>query len=212
MLLAISVKKGCCSHQNTTATMDHEIWGISGLRQVLSVDKPSAIAATPKYASWGDSGWRKAEFWPQTVKVPSSEWFQWGQTLASSHTFCCCCSVSEFGLTDSLWPQGLQHARLPCPLPSPGVCSDPRPLCRWYHSTTLSSVTPFSSRPQSFPASGSFPMSRVFSNDSGLCIRWPKYWSFRFSISPFYVYSGLISFRIEWSDLLAVQGTHKSLL
>ena len=126
--------------------------------------KPPATVATSDCAPWGDSGWRKAEFWPQTVKVPSSEWFQWGQTLASSHTFCCCCSVSEFGLTDSLWPQGLQHARLPCPLPSPGVCSDPRPLCRWYHSTTLSSVTPFSSRPQSFPASGSFPMSQLFAS------------------------------------------------
>ena len=126
--------------------------------------KPPATVATSDCAPWGDSGWRKAESWPQTVKEPSSEWFQWGQTLASSHTFCCCCSVSEFSLTDSLWPQGLQHARLPCPLPSPGVCSDPRPLCRWCHSTTSSSVTPFSSRPQSFPASGSFPMSQLFAS------------------------------------------------
>ena len=53
---------------------------------------------------------------------------------------------------------------------------------------------------------------RVFSNESGLCIRWPKYWSFSFSISPFNEYSGLISFRMDWLDLLAVQGTLKSLL
>ena len=57
-----------------------------------------------------------------------------------------------------------------------------------------------------------FPSIRVFSSESVLCIRWPKYWSFSFSISPSYEYSGLISFRIDWFDLLAVQGTHKSLL
>ena len=68
-----------------------------------------------------------------------------------------------------------------------------------------SSVIPFSSCLQSFPASGSFPMSQVF-----FCIRWPKYWSFRFSINPSKEYSGLISFRMDWLDLLAVQGTLKS--
>ena len=57
-----------------------------------------------------------------------------------------------------------------------------------------------------------FPSIRVFSNESALLIRWPKYWSFSFSISPSNEYSGLISFRIDWSDLLAVQGTLKSLL
>ena len=57
-----------------------------------------------------------------------------------------------------------------------------------------------------------FPQIRVFSNESALCIRWPKYWSFSFNISPFYEYPGLISFRMDWLDLLAVQGTLKSLL
>ena len=57
-----------------------------------------------------------------------------------------------------------------------------------------------------------FPSIRVFSNDSSLCIRWPKYWSFTFNISPSNEYSGLISFRVDWLDLLAVQGTLKSLL
>ena len=73
--------------------------------------------------------------------------------------------------------------------------------------SVLSSVIPFSSCLQSFPNSG-----RVFSNESVLCIRWPKYWSFSFSISPSNEYSGLISFRIDWFDLLAIQGTLKSLL
>ena len=58
----------------------------------------------------------------------------------------------------------------------------------------------------------SFPSIRVFSNESALCIRWPKYWSFSLSISPANEYSGLISFRIDWSELLAVQETLKSLL
>ena len=57
-----------------------------------------------------------------------------------------------------------------------------------------------------------FPSIRVFSNESALCIRWPEYWSFKFSISPSNKYSGLISFRMDWLDLLAVQGTLKSLL
>ena len=77
-------------------------------------------------------------------------------------------------------------------------------LSWWCHPTVSSSVFPFSSRSQSFPASGSFQMS--------LHIGWPKYWSFSFSISPSNKYLGLISFRMDWLDLLAVQGTLKSLL
>ena len=73
----------------------------------------------------------------------------------------------------------------------------------WCHPTISSSVVPWSPCLQSFPASGSFQMSQLFT-------RWPKYWSF--SISPSNEYSGLISFRMDWLDLLAVQGTLKSLL
>ena len=80
------------------------------------------------------------------------------------------------------------------------------PLGRWCHPTISSSVIPFFSHLQSFPS------IKVFSNESTLRIRWPKYWSFSFSISPSKEYSGLISFRIDWLDLLAVQGTLKSLL
>ena len=86
----------------------------------------------------------------------------------------------------------------------PRACSSSRPSSWWYHPTISSSIVPFSSHLQSFPASGSFPMSV-------LCIRWPKYWSFSFSISPSNEYSGLISFRTDWFDLLAVLGTLKSL-
>ena len=113
------------------------------------------------------------------------------------YTFCCC-SVAQSCLT--LQPCRLQHARLPCPSLSPRVSSNSCPLSQWCHPAILSSVVPFSC-PQSFPASGSF------SSESALHIRWPKYWSFNFSINSSNEYSGLVSFRIDWFDLLAVQGT-----
>ena len=108
-------------------------------------------------------------------------------------------------MSDSLGLYGLQHSRLSCPSPSPRVSSNSCPLSWWCHPTILSSVTPFSSCPQSFPV-------RAFSNESALHIRWPEYWSFSFSISPLNEYSGLIFLRIDWFGLLAVQGTLKSLL
>ena len=112
---------------------------------------------------------------------------------------CCCCSV----VSNSLWSHGLQHTRLPGPSPSPGACSNSCPLSQWCHPTILSSVIPFSC-PQSFPASGSFPISWLFaSNDQ-------SYWSLSFSISASNEHSGLISFRIDRFDLLEVQGTLKS--
>ena len=108
--------------------------------------------------------------------------------------------------THSLWPHGLQYARLPCPSPTPGVYSYTCLLSRWCHPTISSSVIPFSSCLQYFPASGSFPMSQFFAS-CGQSIG-----SFSFSISPSNEYSGLISFRIDWLDLLTIQGTLKSLL
>ena len=104
----------------------------------------------------------------------------------------------------SLWSYGLQHGRLPCPSLSPRVCSNSCPLS-WCHPTISSSFVPFSSCPQSFPASGSFPMS-------WLHVKWPNYWSFSFSNSSSNEYSRLVSFRIKWFDLLAAQGTLKNLL
>ena len=202
-------------------------------------------------------------------------------------------------MPNSFWPHGLHYARLSCPSLFPEVCSDSHPLSQWCYPTISSSAIPFYSCSQSFPASGSFPMSqhfitggqstgdsgsvsvlptyqfssvqllsrvrlfatpwiaarqaslsisnswsslklrsiesvmpsshlilccpllllspipssnRVFSNESVLRMRWPKYWSFGFSIIPSKKIPGLISFRMDWLDLLAVQGTLKSLL
>ena len=106
---------------------------------------------------------------------------------------------------DSLWPNELQYARLPCPSPSPGVCSNSCPLSQWCHPTISSSCRPLLLLPPIFPS------IRVFSSKSVLHIRWPKYGSFSFSISPSNEYSGLISFRIPWFDLCVVQGTFKGL-
>ena len=102
---------------------------------------------------------------------------------------------------------GLQHARLPCPSPTPGAYSNPCPLSQWCHPTISSSVVTFSSRLHEV-----FPSIRVFSDESVLNIRWPKYWNFSFSIIPSKEHPGLISFRMDWLDILAVQGTRKSLL
>ena len=104
-------------------------------------------------------------------------------------------------MSDSLRPRGLQHARPPCPSPSPS----------WSLLTLMSveSVMPSSHLIHCcllFLLLSIFPSIRVFSNKSLLHIRWPKYWSFSFSISPSSEYSGLISFRMDWLDLLASKG------
>ena len=115
----------------------------------------------------------------------------------------CCCSVNQ--LCPTLWLNELRHARLPCPSPSARVCSDSCLLSRWCHPTISCPLS-------LLLLSSIFPSIRVFSNELALRIRWPKFWSFSFSISSFSECSRLISFRIDWSDLLAVQGTLKSLL
>ena len=109
-------------------------------------------------------------------------------------------------MSDSLRPHELQHARPPCPSPTPRVHSA---------STSIESVMPSShlilNRPLLLLPTTP-PSIRVFSSESTHCMRWPKYWSFSFSISPSKEIPGLISFRMDWLDLLAVQGTLKSLL
>ena len=112
------------------------------------------------------------------------------------------CSV----MSNSLRPYGLQHYRLPRPSPASGVYSKSCPLSRVMPSSHLILCCPLLLLPSIFPS------IRVFSNESVLCIRWPKYWSFSCSISPSNEYPGLSSFRMDWLDLLAVQWTLKSLL
>ena len=108
--------------------------------------------------------------------------------------------------SDSLWPHRLQHARLLCPSPTPGVYPNSCPLSWWCHPTISSSAVPFSSLLQSFPASGSFPVSQFLASDgqnTGV--------SASTSVLPMNT-QDWITFRMDWLDLLAVQGTLKSLL
>ena len=122
------------------------------------------------------------------VRVPTREFCR--DTNIQTVLLLFSCSV----VTDSLRPHGLQHVRLPCPSPSPRVCPSSCPLSQWCLPTISSSVVPFSS--------SIFPSIGVFSSELDLCISWPEYWSFSFSISP----------SNDWFDLLAVPGTLKSLL
>ena len=109
------------------------------------------------------------------------------------------CSV----MSNCLWPHGLQHTRLPCPSPTLRACSN----------SSVESVVPSNHLILCCPLllqPSIFPRIRVFSNESVLPFRWPKYWSFSFSIRPSNEYSGPISFRIDWFDLLAMQRTFKN--
>ena len=106
-------------------------------------------------------------------------------------------------MSDSSRSHGLQHTRLPCLSPSSGVYPRSCPLNLWFYPITSSSVF-------LILLPSVFPIIRVLSIESALCLRWPKYWSFSFSISLSNEYSELKSFRIDWFDLLAVQGTLKS--
>ena len=121
------------------------------------------------------------------------------QTTWSCFFFCCSVTV----VSDSLWPHGRQHARLPRPSLAPSLLE----------LVSIESVMPSNHLILCHPLlllPLIFPSISVFSNESALCIRWPKFWSF--STSPPNEYSGLISFKMDWLDLLAIQGTLKSLL
>ena len=109
-------------------------------------------------------------------------------------------------MSNSLRPHGVQHSRLPCPSPTPRVYSElVMSIELVMPSNHLILCCPLLLLPSIFPN------IRIFSNKSVLCIKWPKYWSFSFNINPSNEHPGLISFRMDWLDLLAVQGTFKSL-
>ena len=131
---------------------------------------------------------------------PITSWQIDGETMEISSV-----QFSHSVVSDSLQPHKLQYARPPFLSQNPGVYPNSSPSSRWCHPTISLSVPPFSSYPQSLPATRSFPMSQ-------LPMRWPKYWSFSFNINPSNEHPGLISFRMDWLDLFAVQGTLKSLL
>ena len=136
---------------------------------------------------------------PCTHMLPVPLFFQQSLNHNLKLTLFSSVQFSRSVVSDSLRPHELQHARPPCPSPTPGVHPNSCPSSLWCHPAVSSSVVPFSSCPQSLPASESF------SNESALRVRWPKYWSFSFSIIPSKEHQGLISFRMDWLDLLEVQ-------
>ena len=124
----------------------------------------------------------------------------------TSCSFCECFTSVQLChsvVSHSLRPHELQHTRPPCPSPTPRVHPNSCPLSQWCHLILCHPLLLLPPIP---------PSIRVFSNESTLHMRWTKYWSFSFSISPSNEHPGLISFRMDWLDLLAVQGTLKSLL
>ena len=146
----------------------------------------------------GDSSFMSKSIKCIILFLINSWWIRWSIFKVSVQ-------FSHSVMSDSLWPHGLQHARPPCLSPTPGLYSNSCPLSQWCHPTISSSVIHFSQL-QCFPASGSFQMSQFFAS-GGQTVG-----SFVFSISSSNEYSGLIFFRMDWLDLLAVQGTLKSLL
>ena len=139
----------------------------------------------------------------------TTDWFKIGKGVCQGCILSPCLFIHSISyqfsrsvVSDSLWPHELQHARPPCPSPTPGVYSNSCPLSRWYHLILC--------HPLLLPSI--FPNIRVFSNESAVCVRWPKYWRFSFNISPSDEHRGLISFRMDRLDLVTVQETLKSLL
>ena len=109
-------------------------------------------------------------------------------------------------MSDSLRPHKLQHTGPPCPITNSWSSPKPMSIELVMPSNHLILCCPLLLLPSIFPT------IRVFSNESALCIRWPKYWSFSLNISPSNEHLGLMSFRMDWLELLAVQRTHKSVL
>ena len=125
---------------------------------------------------------------------------EWRNLAMLTCIFISSVQFSRSVVSNSLRPHKSQHARPACPSPTPGVHTNSCPSSRLILCRPLLLLPPIP------------PSIRVFSKESTLHLRWPKYWSFSFSISPSNQHPGLISFRMDWLDLLAVQGTLKSLL
>ena len=173
-----------CCHQSPTLSL----WWIS----------PRTCLSQVSNKRWCGVGWAKVLLLgDKPLHAPESVY------LRPSSTLCITLLFSRSVVSNSLQPRGLQHATHPCPSPSPRVCPSSYPLHQWCHLILL---CPLLLLPSVFPS------ITDFCNELAVYIKWPKYWSFSFSISPSNEYSGFISFKIDWFDLLAVQGILRSLL
>ena len=124
----------------------------------------------PGYIQVCNKGSRKSEHQKLDIKLKNLAFYLWENArlwaywIHCFHMYLSLQLSSRSVMSDSLWPHGLQHARLPCPSPSPGACSNSCPWSQWCHPTISSSIVPFSSCLQSFPASGFFPVSQLFTS------------------------------------------------
>ena len=194
--------------QQTTHKHNSVIIGLWPLAQAVSPirvaiwngGEGNGVGLEVRAGAGGPSGWN---MWQRRLPLLFSAWIS--LPASSSASFQCCCSVTKLCLI--LWPHGLQHARLPYPSLSPGVCSDSCPLSRWCHQLNhLILFTLFFFCLQSFPASGSSPVSLLFISGGQSIGALASA-----SVFPMNIQGPLISFRIDWFDL-AVWGTLKSLL
>ena len=148
------------------------------------------------------SSWPRDWTWLSCISCITGRFFtHWATWEAHSVLLV---QFSRSVMSDSLWPHEPQHTRPPCPSPTSGVYPKPMSIELVISSSHLILCCPL------LLSSSIFPSIRIFSNESVLHIRWPKYWRFNFNISPSNEHPGLISFRTDWLDLLAVQGTLKS--
>ena len=152
---------------------------------------------------WTNQSWSK--LWDMGTIIYTSLFLYWRTwSLKNWNTSPFQFHFSHSVVSNSLWPHGLQHTRPPCLSPTRNLF-----IVMPIESVMLSNHLSLCRLLLLLPSG--FPSIRAFPDESALCIRWPKYWSFSFSISPFNEYSGLISFRMDWLDLLAIQRTLKSL-
>ena len=174
---------------------------------MIDTFKNTSVSLQPTPASWRMSWAHCKLLVPQAL--PPTKNFSPQVIRILIFFFPCTFSSVQFSSVTQSCPTlcdifGLQHARSPCPSPTPGVYQNSCLLRQWCHPTISFSVVPFSSCPQSLPASGSFQMSQLFAS-GGQSIG-----SVSFNISPSNEHPGLISFRMDWLGLLAVQGTFSS--
>ena len=217
LLCVESLRYGCAgggwsgAHCFTVLPLSQGFWTRSG---GSARETAQLLSSGIQFLQWSQGKREMLVACPSQGKTITPDWWLEGEgALSHTHTHTHLniyiydsVQFSHSVVSNSLRPHESPHARPPCPSPAPKVYSNSCLSSRWCHPAISSSVVPFSSCPQ-IP-----PSIRIFSNESTLCMRWPKYWSFSFSISPSNELPGLISFRMDWLDLLAVQGTLKSLL
>ena len=148
----------CDSCLHPSELLELALWNSEKTKETKHFSSPPPTPTNKTQGTWGDfCTWED----PLTMEVGLCDGLRRDGSLFLIVSFCSV-QFSRSVMSNSLQPQGLQHTRLPCPSPTPRACSNSGPASWWCHPTISSSVVPFSSCPQSFPAPGSFPVSQLF--------------------------------------------------